>query len=199
MLKKVGELVRGTTRQILIFKMPKVWFLSSGVKIYSAKKLFSKGTLTIGRNVTLDALGKKGIRLGHNVAIPEGCYFRCSGVISELGEGLVVGDNTGFGHYNFINAQGGVTIGSDVIIGPYVKILAENHVFSEHDELIRLQGVTRKGIEIGSNVWIGAGVTILDGVVIGDGCVIGAGSVVTKSIPSFTVAVGTPCKVVRSR
>ena len=50
---------------------------------------------------------------------------------------------------------------------------------------------------IGNNVWIGGSVTILPGVTIGDNVTIGAGSVVTKDIPSGTVAVGNPCRVIK--
>jgi hypothetical protein len=52
---------------------------------------------------------------------------------------------------------------------------------------------------IGSDVWVGANVVVKAGVSIGDGCFIGAGSVVTKDIPSFSVAVGNPCRVIRPR
>ena len=54
-----------------------------------------------------------------------------------------------------------------------------------------------KPITVGNNVWFGAGVTVCPGVTIGDNCVIGAGSVVVKDIPANTLAVGTPCKVIR--
>ena len=53
-------------------------------------------------------------------------------------------------------------------------------------------------ITIGNNVWIGAGVSVLPNVVIGDNCVIGAGSVVTHSIPPNSLAVGHPCRVIRT-
>ncbi len=52
---------------------------------------------------------------------------------------------------------------------------------------------------IGSDVWIGANVVLKAGVSIGDGCIIGAGSIVTRDIPPFSVAVGNPCRVIRSR
>ncbi|WP_321018774.1 DapH/DapD/GlmU-related protein, partial [Eisenbergiella porci] len=50
---------------------------------------------------------------------------------------------------------------------------------------------------LGNNVWIGGGAIILPGVTIGDNVVIGAGSVVTKDIPSNTIAYGSPCQVIR--
>ena len=52
---------------------------------------------------------------------------------------------------------------------------------------------------VGNDVWIGANVTILKGVSIGDGAIIGAGSVVTKSIPNYAIAVGSPAKVIKYR
>jgi acetyltransferase-like isoleucine patch superfamily enzyme len=74
-----------------------------------------------------------------------------------------------------------------------------NHVFADPDRPIRLQGETAKGIRIGRDVWLGNGVRVTDGVEIGDGCVIGAGSVVTRSIPPYSIAVGSPARVIRQR
>ena len=192
-------LSRGWLYLLTRFRKMSVFFMGRNTNIYFSHRLEFGSPLTIGNNVTIECLGKNGIKFGSNVNVPDGCFIRCTGVVSELGLGLEIGDNTGLGHRNFINAQGGVSIGNDVIIGPNVSILSENHVFDNVDELIRLQGVDRIGIKIENNVWIGANVTILDGVHIGTGCVIGAGSVVTKSIPSNSIAVGNPCKVWRSR
>jgi LmbE family N-acetylglucosaminyl deacetylase len=91
------------------------------------------------------------------------------------------------------------TIGDDGIIGPYFGCHPENHNFYSEDALIRLQGVNRKGINIGKNCWIGAKVTILDGVSIGENCIIAAGAVVTKSMPSNAVLGGLPAKVIKFR
>lgn len=52
-------------------------------------------------------------------------------------------------------------------------------------------------INIGEDCWLGGGVTVCPGVSIGDRCIIGAGSVVVKDIPSDSLAVGNPCKVIR--
>lgn len=57
----------------------------------------------------------------------------------------------------------------------------------------------RKPIIIGNDVFIGMNVTVLDGVTIGDGAVIGAGSIVSKDIPAYVIAVGSPIKFVRYR
>lgn len=67
------------------------------------------------------------------------------------------------------------------------------------DSIERNKGLEfARPIIVGNNVWIGANVTVVPGVTIGDNCVIGAGSVVTKDIPDNTVAVGNPCKVIKS-
>lgn len=89
-----------------------------------------------------------------------------------------------------------VTIGDDVLIGPNVQIYTAYH---PTDPEVRLTGVEMAApITIGNNVWLGGGAIVCPGVAIGDGSTIGAGSVVTQSIPANVVAVGNPCRVVRS-
>lgn len=86
-------------------------------------------------------------------------------------------------------------IGDNAFIAPNVGIYTAGHPL---DAERRNQGLEYAyPITIGNNVWIGAGVSILPGVTIGDNVVIGAGSVVTKDIPSNSLAVGNPCRVLR--
>lgn len=89
-----------------------------------------------------------------------------------------------------------VTIGHDTILGEYVSIHDENHVFSGSGP-IRARGYTTKPIVIGSNAWIGAKATILAGVTIGDNAVIGANAVVTHDVPPFSIALGIPARIVK--
>lgn len=199
LVQRFFTLLVGTGWQVIRFRSLKLFFKSSSSKIMFSKQFTFEGPLTIGRNVVVDCLSLEGVKLGKNVSIPDNTYIRCTGVISELGKGLSIGDNTGLGHSCFINAQGGVVIENDVIVGPGVKILSENHNFENINLSIRLQGVNRKGIIVKRNVWLGADVTILDGVEIGEGSIIGAGSIVTKSLPPFSIAFGNPCKVHKVR
>ena len=89
-----------------------------------------------------------------------------------------------------------------VIIGDRVQIASDVGIYSATHETSVLS--RRKMVEyghpirIGDDCWIGGGVVILPGVTIGEGCTIGAGSVVTRDIPPFSVAVGNPCKVIKS-
>lgn len=78
--------------------------------------------------------------------------------------------------------------------------ITENVVILAHDASTKASlGYTKTGrVSIGKNCFIGSGSIILPGVSIGDNVVIGAGSIVTHSIPSNSVAVGNPAKVVKS-
>ena len=88
-----------------------------------------------------------------------------------------------------------ITFGDNVFIAPNCGFYTAGHPL---DAEIRNNGLEfAKPIKLGNNIWIGGGVTVLPGVTIGDNVVIGAGSVVTKSIPSNTVAVGNPCRVIK--
>ena len=110
-----------------------------------------------------------------------------------------VGSRVTIGEYCYLAGHGGLTIGDNSIVAPHCCISAANHIFDDLSAPIRFQGETTLGIHIGSDVWIGARTVILDGVSIGNGCVIGAGSVVTKSLPDYAIAIGSPCEVVRWR
>lgn len=89
-----------------------------------------------------------------------------------------------------------VHIGNNVLIAPKVQIYTAYH---PTDPAMRLTGVEMAApIAIGNNVWIGGGAIVCPGVTIGDNAAIGAGSVVTKDIPANVVAVGNPCRVIKS-
>jgi maltose O-acetyltransferase len=110
---------------------------------------------------------------------------------------LIIGSHVSINRGCIINAGGNVVIGNDVLIGPKVIIYSQNHQYKDCNKLIREQGYTLNKVTIGNNVWIASGVTILPGVSIGDNCVIGANSVITKSIPSNSLVVGNPGKVMK--
>ena len=86
-----------------------------------------------------------------------------------------------------------VTIGDDVLFGPYVQVYAAYHPVDPAARRTRRE--LSAPVTIGDNVWIGGGAIILPGVTIGSGTTIGAGSVVTGDIPGNVVAAGNPCTV----
>ena len=148
--------------------------------------------------VYISALGKGLVELGDNVGIGAYCRLIISTSFNNLGSHIKIGHNVGIGEFAYLGGAGGLEIGNDCIIGQYLSCHPENHNYENPDELIRYQGTTRKGINIGNNCWIGSKVTILDGVTIGDNCVIAAGAVVTKSMPSNSIIGGVPAKVLKS-
>lgn len=88
-----------------------------------------------------------------------------------------------------------VTIGDRVMMGPNVSILSATH---ETEVQSRREDVEYAyPISIGDDCWIGGHVVILPGVTIGKGCTIGAASVVTKDVPAWSVAIGSPARVVK--
>jgi acetyltransferase-like isoleucine patch superfamily enzyme len=199
LFERLVMLLRGLAIAPFLGNFSTPLFLGRRVRIKSKRMLSIGKGCTLADDVVIDCLSKNGIKIGDNVSIPNHTYIRCTGVISNLGEGLLIGNGSGLGHYNFINAQGGVYIGENVIVGPFVKILAENHVFSDPTLPIKLQGVSRKGITIKDNVWIGASSTILDGVTIESGAVVAAGALVNRDVQANAVVAGVPARVIKIR
>lgn len=112
------------------------------------------------------------------------------------------GYNTTVGDNVFLNVNcklmdsGKITIGNNVFIAPDVCIITEKHAMDVEQRLAGLEYTSP--VTINDNVWICTGAIVLPGVTIGANSVIGAGSVVTKDIPPNKLAVGNPCKVIRT-
>jgi acetyltransferase-like isoleucine patch superfamily enzyme len=115
-------------------------------------------------------------------------------------EQISIGDDTFINHLCSIwaSAEGKITIGRDVLLGPGTTILSSNHGITV-GKLIRLQQGQDADVSIGNDVWIGAHVVVTPGVTIGDGCVVGAGAVVTRNLPPNTVCGGVPARVIKER
>lgn len=114
----------------------------------------------------------------------------------DYGYNIEIGENF-FANHNTVILDGGkVVFGDNVFIAPNCGFHTAGHPI---DFERRNNGLEYAyPITVGNNVWIGAGVQVMPGVKIGDNVVIGGGSVVVKDIPSDSVAVGNPCKVVRA-
>ncbi len=193
------QMIRGLFLKPFLKKSTGLVFVGSQVKVRHGYQISAGKNLILGDNVDINALSADGIILGDHVSIARDSILFCTGVIAQKGTGITIGDRTGIGARAFLAGQGGITIGADVITGPNIQIFSENHNFSDLNQTIKAQGVTKQATVIGNNCWLGGGVTILAGVKIGDGCIIAAGSVVTKSVPSNSVVAGVPAKVIKSR
>ncbi len=172
-----------------------------GRNFISLHALIERGlTPTLGDNVHIGAYAKLShrghgtIEIGDNSAIDSFVVLE-----TRRGGSIKIGKNSGVNAFSVIYGTGGVTIGDYTRIAAHTVIVASNHIFDDSTKNIHEQGVSKKGIVIGNDVWIGAGARILDGVHIGDHAVIGAGSVVTHDIPENAIAVGVPARVLRLR
>ena len=126
-------------------------------------------------------------------------FYIHPGVTIKAFWNLSIGEKGSINNGAWINAMGGVKIGNHVLIGPYVIIHSGNHKFDRLDIPIQEQGWNKLGVIIGDDVWIGANAIVLPGVTVGKGSVIGSGAVVTRDIPPYSVAVGIPAEVIKSR
>ena len=192
-------LTRGIFRKIFFKKSKGMLFIGKRVKIKNKKNISFNGSATIEDGCFIQALSKGGMTVGNNFSLGRNSIIECTGVIRELGEELVIGDNVGIAANAFIAMRGKIEIGNNTIFGPNVSIHAENHNFSDIDKPIKLQGATRKGVKIGEDCWIGSKAVILDGVTIGSHSIIAAGAVITKDIPEYCIAGGVPAKVIKMR
>ena len=111
---------------------------------------------------------------------------------------LVLGSNVSIHRFCYIDAIGGVQIGSEVSIAHSSSIVSFNHAWSNEDMAIKYNPITTRGIIIEEDVWIGCGVRILDGVKICRRSIVAAGSVVIKEVKSKTLVGGVPCKELKN-
>lgn len=118
----------------------------------------------------------------------------CSGVtiVGDMKK-LVVGDNVYLAHGCWLHLGTNITLGDEVMCGPYTVVVTGNHGIM--DGSYRYGSGGRSPVRIGRGTWLGARVTVLPGVSIGQGTLCAAGSVVTKDIPDYVVAGGVPARV----
>jgi len=130
--------------------------------------------------------------------VGKGCYY-ADMIVWLNSDRIEMGDNVGFNYGCYINGFGGLIIEDGCRFGPYTMIHTANHNIDNVDAGIDGQGWNKKPVHIEREVGITMGVIILPGVRIGEGSLIGAGSLVTKDIPPYSIAVGNPCKPIKSR
>ncbi len=153
----------------------------------------TSGMLFLGRRLELQ-IGRGGeIRFGRFVWIGDGSKIRCHEGVVELGDKTVIGQEC------TISAYQRVRIGQQCVIADRAMFIDFDHGVVEVERPIRRQGIYKRDVEVGSNVWVGYGACILRGVRVGDNSIIGTNAVVTKDVPANAVVAGVPARVVRMR
>ena len=141
--------------------------------------------LQVGRRATLE--------LGRWCWVGHGCKLRSH-------EGTVsIGAKTVLGQECTISSFQHVSIGRECVIADRVMLIDFDHGIAEVERPIRLQGIYKRDVRVGNNVWIGYGACILRGVTVGDNAVIGTNAVVTKDVPANAVVGGVPARLIRMR
>jgi acetyltransferase-like isoleucine patch superfamily enzyme len=152
------------------------------------------GMSFLGRRVELTAPHGAGrLVVGPWCWIGDGVALRSHSGRVTVGAKVVIGGGT------TVNSHLDVSIGDGALIADDVHITDFDHRTELLDVPIKDQGIVTSPVRIGPDVWLGRGVTVLRGVDIGRGSVIGAHSVVTRDVPPYSIAVGAPARVVRSR
>jgi acetyltransferase-like isoleucine patch superfamily enzyme len=185
------------------------------------EKLYPRVFKKMGHNVILGKIVVRHpykIELGNNVVIDDYSILDAHGENNKgicLKDNVMIGRNTllhGQGYLEFglnskvnincfIQSENLVKIGENVNIGAFSYLIGQGkHNYDRFDiPLLAQKRRSKEGIVIEDDVIIGTDVKILDGVKIGTGCLIGAGAVVTKDIPSYSIAVGIPATVIKKR
>jgi len=176
--------------------------VGSGVIFGKGLVLRHPGKITLGNRVAvddyslLDASGTadQEIEIGDDVIVSRNCVIQ-----AKLGP-VAIGNKTDIGCNTIITSCSGISIGKSVLIAGNCYIGGGRYVSDQLDIPMMEQGMYSKGkVVIGEGAWLGAGATVLDGVQVGVGCIVGAGAVVTKDLPDYAIAVGTPAKIIKYR
>ena len=159
----------------------------------AGRRMRLDGMLFLGRGVTLEIGRSAEMRFGRWTWIGDGTKIRCH-------EGAVrIGAKTVLGQECTISAYHHVSIGDQCIVADRVMLIDFDHNVAEVERPIRVQGIYKRDVDVGSNVWIGYGACILRGVKVGDNSVIGTNSVVTSDVPANSVVGGIPARIIRMR
>ena len=151
------------------------------------------GLAFIGPKVKLQ-IGRRGrVELGRWSWVGHGSKLRChEGVVS-------IGAKTVLGQECTISAYQHVSIGRECVVADRVMLIDFDHGAAEVERPVRLQGIYKRDVRVGHNVWIGYGAAILRGVQVGDNAIVGTGAVVTRDVPANAVVGGVPAQVLRMR
>ncbi|MGO9481803.1 MAG: acyltransferase [Candidatus Kryptoniota bacterium] len=165
--------------------------------------MLSHSFLSIGRGTRISPplrfrnLGR--ISLGSNVQIHSGCWIQAIASRANGKQAVIsIGSNASIGMNATISGVHSIVIEDCVLLGRNVYISDHGHEFEDINTPIYLQGLRKVArVRIGYGAWLGQNVVVLPGVSIGRNSVVGANSVVNSDIADYSVAVGSPARIVK--
>jgi acetyltransferase-like isoleucine patch superfamily enzyme len=159
----------------------------------AGRRWATDGPVFFGRGLELEVSRRGRVRFGRFVWIGDRTKIRCHEGEVEIGRKTVIGQEC------TISAYQRVKIGEQCVIADRAMFIDFDHGVVEVDRPIRLQGIYKRDVEVGANVWIGYGACVLRGVRVGDNAIVGTNAVVTRDVPANAVVGGVPARVLRMR
>ncbi|NET31640.1 MAG: acyltransferase [Cyanothece sp. SIO1E1] len=189
----LGRLLRRLVYPVVFKHLGRGAYIRLGVEFQGARRISIGDTVSLHRNVRIRSLNpNSSIAIANTVSLDRSVDIKAARGCIKIGNKTYIGPFTCL-------SGGDIKIGNHCLIASHSGIYANNHQFRNAKQLISKQGSSFKGIVIEDDCWLGSGVKVMDGVTIGKGSVIGAGTVVTKDIPSYSIAVGVPARVIGQR
>jgi acetyltransferase-like isoleucine patch superfamily enzyme len=163
------------------------------LKLRWRSRLETDGLCFVGPGVKFEIGRSAKLRLGRWCWIGHGSKLRVHEGVAEIGAKTVLGQECTISSFQH------VAIGRECIVADRVMLIDFDHGVVEVERPIREQGIYKRDVRVGHNVWIGYGVAILRGATVGDNCVLGTATIVTRDVPDNAVAAGVPVRVLRMR
>ena len=181
------------THDMLNFSYARMLGRLALLKLRFGKRLQTDGPCFICPGVKLEIGKQARLRIGRWAWIGHGSKIR-----AHEGE-VSIGSKTVMGQECTISSFQRVAIGRECILADRVMLIDFDHGVVEVERPIRLQGIYKRDVRVGHNVWMGYGACVLRGVSIGENSIVGTSAVVTGDVPANAVVGGVPARLLRMR
>lgn len=176
-------------------------FIHKHWRQFITKLIYAQALNDAGKRIMLDSplriTGIKHISIGDDTKIGYKCWLTAGYETNNPNPELSIGKGCHIGNFNHIYATNSVVIENDVLTADKVYISDNLHSYDCIEIPVWKLPVKHKGnVVIGEGSWLGENVCVI-GAKIGKHCIVGANSVVTKDIPDYCVAVGSPAKIIK--